>query len=133
MQPDNIVEESLGNRDGGVGMSKRDEVGVLGEAIDHRQDDRLAADLGKPLDEVHRDIRPHLGRHGEGLQQADRLHCLRLVSLAHRARTHEILDEAAVAWDEEIRPQVMESSALLHDWLSGPGGAPGAEGRRAQV
>ena len=33
----------------------------------------FAADLGQPLDEVHRDIRPHLGRYFEGLQQADGL------------------------------------------------------------
>jgi hypothetical protein len=28
-------------------------VSVLGEAIDHSEDDGLAADLGQPLDEIH--------------------------------------------------------------------------------
>ena len=44
------------------------EVGVLGEAVDHREDDRLAAHLGKALDEVHRYIRPDLRWHLQGLE-----------------------------------------------------------------
>jgi hypothetical protein len=36
---------------------------VLGEAVDDSEDDGLATDLRQPFDEVHRDIRPHLGRH----------------------------------------------------------------------
>lgn len=39
VEPYNAVEERPGDRDGGVGVAERDEVGVLGEAIDHRQDD----------------------------------------------------------------------------------------------
>ena len=46
---------------------------ILGETVEHRENDGFAADLGQPLDEVHRDIRPHLGRYFEGLQQADGL------------------------------------------------------------
>jgi hypothetical protein len=38
-------------------------VRILGEAVDHREDDGLAAHLGQPLDEVHGNIRPHLRRH----------------------------------------------------------------------
>jgi hypothetical protein len=48
-------------------------VGILGEALDHREDDGLAMDLRQALKEVHRNVRPHLGRHIKGLQQADRL------------------------------------------------------------
>jgi len=43
------------------------EVGVLGEAIDHREDDGLPANLGQPFHEVEQDIRPDLGWHLEGL------------------------------------------------------------------
>jgi hypothetical protein len=46
-------------------------VRVLGEAVDHREHDRLATHLRKALDEVHGDIRPHLGRYLQRLQPAD--------------------------------------------------------------
>ena len=36
MQADNAVEEGAGDRSSGVGVAERDEVRVLGEAIDHR-------------------------------------------------------------------------------------------------
>jgi hypothetical protein len=38
-------------------------VRVLREAVDHRQDYRLARHLGQALNEVHGDVRPHLGGH----------------------------------------------------------------------
>jgi hypothetical protein len=40
---------------------------ILGEAIDHREDNRLAPDFTQPFDEVHGDVGPHLGRHLKGL------------------------------------------------------------------
>ena len=43
---------------------------ILGETVEHRENDGFAADLGQPLDEIHGDIRPHLGWYFEGLQQA---------------------------------------------------------------
>jgi hypothetical protein len=52
--------------------AERNEMGVLGESVDDGEDDRLAAHLGQPFDEVHRDVRPDLGRHLEGLQQPRR-------------------------------------------------------------
>ena len=87
MQPDNIVEESLGNRDGGVGMSKRDEVGVLGEAIDDGEDDRLTADPRKALDEIHSDVGPHRVRNVERLEEPRRVQVLCLIALANSAPT----------------------------------------------
>jgi len=73
VKPDIAVKEGTGDRRHSVGVAKRDEVRVLGEAIDDSEDDRLAADPGQPLDKVHEDVSPHLGWHGQGLQQARRL------------------------------------------------------------
>jgi hypothetical protein len=61
VEPHNAVEEGAGDGRCGVGVAERDEVRVLGEAVDHHEYDGLAAHLGKALDEVHGDIRPHLG------------------------------------------------------------------------
>lgn len=49
-------------------MAERDEVGLLGEAIDHCEDDGLPAHLQESLDEVNGDVGLDLGRHVEGLE-----------------------------------------------------------------
>jgi hypothetical protein len=67
MEADDAVEESAGHERGGVRMAERNEVRILGEAVDHHEDEGLAAHLGQPLDEVHGNIRPHLRRHIKGL------------------------------------------------------------------
>jgi len=63
VEPDDTVEESSSNGGDRVGMAKRNKMRVLGEAIDHRENDRLTTNLWEVLNEVHGDIRPHLGRH----------------------------------------------------------------------
>jgi hypothetical protein len=65
---DNVVEEGLGDGDRGVQVAQRDEVGVLGETVHHSQDDRLAANARKTLDEVHSDVGPHRNRKLKRLQ-----------------------------------------------------------------
>jgi hypothetical protein len=67
MEADDAVEEGAGDGRGGVRMAERNEVCILGEAVDHHEDDELAAHLGQPLDEVHGNIRPYLRRHIKGL------------------------------------------------------------------
>ena len=83
-------------------MAERDEVRVLGEAVDHREYDRLAPDLRKALDEVHGDVRPHLGRHLQRLQQLRRLQSLRLVALTSTAGPHPVLDQGTIAGNVEV-------------------------------
>ena len=68
VEADDTVEEGPGHGRRRVGMTERDEVSILGEAVDHRENDRLAAHLGEALDEVHGDIRPDLRRHLQGLK-----------------------------------------------------------------
>jgi hypothetical protein len=89
-------------------VAERNEVSVLGEAIDHREDDRFAAHLRQPLDEVHGDVGPHLGRHLEGLQQPRWLQGLCLVPLARCARPHPISHQGAVARNVELGAEAME-------------------------
>jgi hypothetical protein len=60
VEADDAVKEGPGHRRGCIGVTEGDEVRVLGEAVNHREDDRLAAHLGKALNEVHGDISPHL-------------------------------------------------------------------------
>ena len=67
MEAHDAVEEGTGDRSSGVGVAERDEMRILGEAIDHREDDRFAIDLGQALDKIHRNVGPNLGRHVEGL------------------------------------------------------------------
>ena len=70
MQSNDAIEESIGDEGGGVGVTQGNEMHILGEAVDHCENDGFAADLGQPLNEVHGDINPHLRRYFEGLQQA---------------------------------------------------------------
>ena len=88
-------------------MAQGDEVRIFGEAVDHRQNDRLAIDLGQALDEIHGDVGPYLGRHVEGLQQTSRLQRLRLVPLTSVARPNEVLDEGTITVNEEITTETM--------------------------
>jgi hypothetical protein len=60
MEEDDAIEEGPGHGRDCIGMTEGDEVRVLGEAVNHREDDGLAAHIGKDLDEVHGDISPHL-------------------------------------------------------------------------
>jgi hypothetical protein len=60
VEADDAVEEGLGHRHGCIGVTEGDKVRLLGEAVNHCEDDGLAAHLGKALDEVHGNISPHL-------------------------------------------------------------------------
>ncbi|XP_021309766.1 uncharacterized protein LOC8080735 isoform X3 [Sorghum bicolor] len=91
VQPHDVGEESLGHCLGRVWVRQGQEVGVLAEAVDDRQDDGLALDTRQRLDEVHGDVRPNTLRNRKGQQQARRVQLLRLVALAHRTRADEVL------------------------------------------
>ena len=108
MQPDNAVEESASDGGRGVRVAERNKMHILGEAIDHREDDRLAADLGQALDEVHRNIHPHLRRNVKGLQQPGGLQCLRLVALARAVGTYPVLEQGMIARHVEVGVEAME-------------------------
>ena len=108
METDDALKEGAGDGRGGVGVAERDEVRVLGEAVNHREDDGLAAHFGEALDEVHGDVRPHLRRHLERLQHPSRTEGLRLVALARLARAHPIPDQCTIAGDVEVGAEAME-------------------------
>jgi hypothetical protein len=98
-------------------VAKGDEVGVLGEAVHHREDDGLARHLGQPFDEVNGDVGPHLGRHLKGLQETTRLLCQCLVPLARGTSVHPIMYEGAITGNVEVYAQSVEG--LLDALVSG--------------
>lgn len=51
-------------------MCQGNEVALLGEAIDDREDDRLATDAWQCLNEVEGDISPNSYRHRQGHEEA---------------------------------------------------------------
>jgi hypothetical protein len=59
MEAHDVGEESVSNGLGGVGVRQGNQMAVLAEAMDDGEDDRLALHLGKRLDEVDADVRPH--------------------------------------------------------------------------
>ena len=108
MEADDAVEERAGDGRCRVGVAERDEVRVLGETIDDRQDHRFAGHLGQALDEVDGDIRPHLVRYFQRLQQSCRRLRLRLVALAGAAGAHPVLYEHTIARNVEVGAQAMK-------------------------
>ena len=72
------------------------EVSVLREPINHREDDVLVVDLGEALHKVHGDVGPNLRRHVERLEEAGGVERLRLVPLTGGARA-DMVDGELVA------------------------------------
>lgn len=90
MKANNHLKEGTGDRRRRVWVAEGDEVRVLGERVDNGEDDEFPVDLGEALDEVHRDVCPHLGRYHERLQETRRLQGGGLVALACDARAHKV-------------------------------------------
>lgn len=61
MQANHLREEDLGHGLRRTWVSERNKVAILTEAISHRQDDGLAADPRKSLNEIKDDISPDRG------------------------------------------------------------------------
>jgi len=84
------------------------EVSVLREPINHREDDVLVVDLGEALHKVHGDVGPNLRRHVERLEEAGGVERLRLVPLTGGARADEVALHGAVAIDGEVAAQPLQ-------------------------
>ena len=73
--PPDVIQEGKGRPGQGMNSHRHPLHGGRGpllciptrQSVHHGENDGLATDLGQPLDEVHRDVGPHLGRHLEGL------------------------------------------------------------------
>jgi hypothetical protein len=89
-------------------VPKRNEVHVLGELVNHTQDDTLTIDVEKTFDEVHCHVSPHDGWHIDELQQAYRMDLLWIVSLASGARSHEVLNHHLCSCHVEVEVQTMQ-------------------------
>jgi hypothetical protein len=101
VEPENGVEKCLGERHRRVRVVEGDEVGIFQKSVHHRQDDRIAADLGKTFDEVKHNVAPYAGWYCQWLQEAGRMKVSCLVALAQRAAMDEVTNQAVVARREE--------------------------------
>jgi hypothetical protein len=117
MEPYNLIEECLGDGRGAVGVAQGDEAGILGEEVHHREDHRLAADLGEPFNEIQGNVSLDGVWNVQRLQQASRMVVLCLVPLAHKAALHEVADKPAGVGAVEGGAQVMQRllDALMAD------------------
>lgn len=95
-------------------------MGVLEEAIDNRKNDRRLVNLGKPFDEVHRNIRPDLRLYVERLQEHRWLEGRRLIALTCSACPDVRLNQRLVTKDVKIRSEVLKRIlyALVATWTS---------------
>jgi hypothetical protein len=100
VEVDNGVEERLGDSGGGVRVVEGDEVCILGEAVDHRQDDRFATHTRESLHKIKCYVAPDAAGHDERLKQSHRMQVLGLVPLANRAALDVVADELVVAGRE---------------------------------
>jgi hypothetical protein len=76
VETNDVGEECLRHGLGGVRVRQWDEVAVLVEAVDDREDDRLPVYPGQRLHEVHADVCPDDGGHWQRLQQASQVRVL---------------------------------------------------------
>ena len=117
MEPHNLVEERLGNRGGAVGVAEGDEMCILGEAINHRENHRFASDLGKAFNKIHGDVGPDGVGNVQRLQQAGWMEMLRLVTLTDGAALHEVADKTAGVRAVEGGAQAVQR--LLYAFMAG--------------
>ena len=73
MEAHDLGEEGLGHRFCRIRVSKRDEVAILAEAVDHRENDRFAANFGQCLDEIQAYVGPHRRGHRQWTEEASRV------------------------------------------------------------
>lgn len=90
MEFDNVRKKHTCNRGCGVGVAEGNEVRVLGEAVDDGEDNRLALNLRKALNEIQRDIAPNKRRYRQRLEQTRRVEVFPLATLTSRALSDEL-------------------------------------------
>jgi hypothetical protein len=115
VEADDVGEECLRHGLGSVRVAKRDEVGVLAEAVDDGEDDRLAVDPWQCLDEVQPNVGLDTGRYRQGQQEARWKQVLRLIALARGACPHEVLHNAAHVGEVEVAVQSVPRA--LHTFM----------------
>lgn len=84
-------------------------MGILRESVDHREQNALAMDLRKRLDEVEGNVNPDARRDRQRLQQAGRVQCFCFVPLARGAGADEIAHHTAIMLDKELSAESVKS------------------------
>lgn len=90
IEPRHMVEEGMGDQCQTVGVAEDNKVHVLGEAVNHSQDNRLAAHIEKAFNEVHRNVSLEGVAYVQCLQQACGMEVFGFVVLADRAPLHKV-------------------------------------------
>ena len=106
MKPVDVVDEGFCHLRSGVRVSKRYEMGVLGQFVDDDQDAIVLPRWREPVDEVHRGHLPCFSWYGERLQQAWGENPFWFSSLACVARVNVVLDSSLHACPLKQREQV---------------------------
>ena len=112
MQAEDVGDELSGNILGGVLVSGRDEVGLLGELINNNKDRVMAIGEGKFDDVVGRDGGPGTRGDWKGREEAMAFMVWRFGSLAGVAGLDVVIDEVAHAWPVEIAGYDFEDLGL---------------------
>jgi len=99
-----------------VWMSERDEVAVLTETIDHRQDDRFAPNARQCLHEIQAEIIPDSRRNWQRQQESGWMKMLGLVALARRTGVDVVLDGASQVGRMEIPTKAVQCA--LHSFMA---------------
>jgi hypothetical protein len=116
VEADNVGEERPGHRGRRIGMAQRNEMGELGESVDHCQNDRLAVDLREALHEIHDYVSPYRRWNIQWLKQFAGVELFNLVLLAHDAGSDQVTDNTVGAGPEEVAAQAMQ--CLLNSFIA---------------
>jgi len=108
METNNVGEEGLRHGLSNVRVRQGDEVAVLAEAVDNREDDRLPVHPWQWLHEVEADVRPNGRRDGKRQEQSRRMKVLRLVPLTSRACPHKVLHQTTHIGKVKVAVETMK-------------------------
>ena len=108
VKPHDVLEEGSGHGRSCIGVAKRNEMCILRETVDHREQDTLAMDLGQRLNEVEGDVSPDARGDRQWLQKTGRVQRLHLVALTRGAGSDELAHHTAIVFDEELSSEAME-------------------------
>ena len=104
MKMKDLVQENLSNGRGCIGMAESTKMTIFGEAMNHNQNHTVPSIFREPVNEIHRNICPYLGRYGQGLEQSQKGCCFTLIALAGITFNHHLLNFPRHARPKEVAP-----------------------------
>lgn len=104
-------KNALSHRGRRVRVAQWDEVRILGESINDREDDQFPVNARQTLDDPRRSpwrCPPKLSSAPAVVEVDWQGEMLRLLLLTHRARANVVLDQLLGAWCVEVRSKVVQ-------------------------